>query len=324
MLDFPSNPSNGQTFNSGGVTWVFDGIKWTVSSEAGFPAPSNAMPLMDGNAAVGISLLYTRQDHVHPSDTSRAAVSSVPTPATVAPLMDGAALVGSSILYARQDHVHPTDTSRYAANNPSGYQTAAQVSSSLGSYLPLSGGTVTGALTVNSNVNFAGGVISASGGTATITNLTVGSGGLWSSGQTDLFSTNLHGSMSLTSNSNLIPVNNACSCGYGGQAWSQVMSYSFPNASDPRDKKHIVQAPAGALAEVNRVPVVWYRWNSDSDDAPIHTGFLATHVANVLGPHRAAVVVGEDEAKSLALNLMDMIAILWQAVQELSAMKGAT
>src|SRR5215831_13578287 len=38
--------------------------------------PSNAVPLMDGNAASGTSTLYSRGDHVHPSDTSRAALVS--------------------------------------------------------------------------------------------------------------------------------------------------------------------------------------------------------------------------------------------------------
>lgn len=45
--------------------------------------------------------------------------------------MDGTAAPGTSALYARGDHVHPTDTSRYAASNPSGYQTAAQVTAAL-------------------------------------------------------------------------------------------------------------------------------------------------------------------------------------------------
>ncbi len=35
-----------------------------------------ASPMMDGTAAVGSSLLYARQDHVHPSDASRAALAS--------------------------------------------------------------------------------------------------------------------------------------------------------------------------------------------------------------------------------------------------------
>ena len=48
--------------------------------------------------------------------------------------MDGTAAVGVGATYARADHVHPSDTTRYAASNPSGFQTAAQVTASLGPY----------------------------------------------------------------------------------------------------------------------------------------------------------------------------------------------
>lgn len=37
--------------------------------------PASAAPLMDGTAAVGTSTDYARADHVHPTDTSRAAAS---------------------------------------------------------------------------------------------------------------------------------------------------------------------------------------------------------------------------------------------------------
>jgi hypothetical protein len=55
----------------------------------GAGAPGTAPPLMDGTAAVGTSLLFARQDHVHPSDTSLAPKASpvftgdpqAPTPA---------------------------------------------------------------------------------------------------------------------------------------------------------------------------------------------------------------------------------------------------
>jgi hypothetical protein len=42
----------------------------------GAGAPATVPPLMDGTAAVGTSLLFARQDHVHPSDTSRAPLAS--------------------------------------------------------------------------------------------------------------------------------------------------------------------------------------------------------------------------------------------------------
>ena len=40
------------------------------------PVPATANPLMDGTAAVGTSTKYAREDHVHPSDTSRVNVSA--------------------------------------------------------------------------------------------------------------------------------------------------------------------------------------------------------------------------------------------------------
>jgi hypothetical protein len=46
---------------------------------------------------------------------------------TQPPLMNGTPTAGVSQRFARGDHTHPVDTSRYAASNPSGFQTAAQV-----------------------------------------------------------------------------------------------------------------------------------------------------------------------------------------------------
>ena len=33
-IDFPSSPTTGQTFTSGGTTWIWDGVKWTSTSAA--------------------------------------------------------------------------------------------------------------------------------------------------------------------------------------------------------------------------------------------------------------------------------------------------
>jgi hypothetical protein len=111
-----------------------------VAGQAG-----SATPLVDGTAAVGTSLRYARQDHVHPTDTTRAPLASptltgtpaAPTAAvdtnttqlattafvagqagSATPLVNGTAAVGTSLRYARQDHVHPTDTSRAALASP--------------------------------------------------------------------------------------------------------------------------------------------------------------------------------------------------------------
>jgi len=47
-------------------------------------APATAAPVMDGAAAVGVAVKYAREDHVHPTDTSRAAASAIPVAATAA------------------------------------------------------------------------------------------------------------------------------------------------------------------------------------------------------------------------------------------------
>ena len=105
----------------------------------------SATPLVNGTAAVGTSLRYARQDHVHPTDTSRAPLASpsltgtplsttaaadtnttqiattafvVGQASSTAPVIDGTATVGTSLKYARADHVHPTDTSRAALASP--------------------------------------------------------------------------------------------------------------------------------------------------------------------------------------------------------------
>jgi hypothetical protein len=105
----------------------------------------SATPLVNGTAAAGTSLRYARQDHVHPTDTSRAALASptftgtpaAPTAAVdtnttqlattafvlaqaaaATPLVNGTAAVGTSLRYARADHVHPTDTTRAPLASP--------------------------------------------------------------------------------------------------------------------------------------------------------------------------------------------------------------
>ena len=102
---------------------------------------------MDGTAAPGTATPYSREDHVHPTDTSRAPLASptftgtpaAPTatagtsttqiattafvstavvagggasPSNANPAMDGTVAPGTSLLFSRGDHVHPSDTSR--------------------------------------------------------------------------------------------------------------------------------------------------------------------------------------------------------------------
>lgn len=56
-----------------GTQYGRQSLGWTPVAGS---TPSNANPAMDGVAAPGVSLLYTRGDHVHPTDTSRAPLVS--------------------------------------------------------------------------------------------------------------------------------------------------------------------------------------------------------------------------------------------------------
>lgn len=132
----------------------------------------SATPLINGTAAVGTSLRYARQDHVHPTDTTRAALASptftgtpaAPTAAAdtnttqlattayvvgqasaTSPAMDGTATVGTSLKYARADHVHPTDTTRAPLASPTFTGTVTiPAGASISGFAPLASPALTG------------------------------------------------------------------------------------------------------------------------------------------------------------------------------------
>lgn len=143
----------------GELNTSLDGIDSTVKTVSNaIPLASSTTPVMNGAAAVGVGTTWARADHVHPTDTSLYPASNpsgyqtaaqvtaaIPVASSTPPIMDGTAAVGTGTTWARADHSHPTDSSRYAASNPSGYQTAAQVTTSLAPYALLASPIFTGA-----------------------------------------------------------------------------------------------------------------------------------------------------------------------------------
>jgi hypothetical protein len=95
-------------------------------------AAGTATPIVDGTATVGTSAKWAHEDHVHPTDTSRASASATTSAlslkadityvdgkvGTATPLVDGTAAVGVSAKWAHEDHVHPTDTTRAPLASP--------------------------------------------------------------------------------------------------------------------------------------------------------------------------------------------------------------
>lgn len=94
-------------------------------------AASTTTPLMDGTAAVGTQLAFARGDHVHPTDTSRAAASVVSAlQTTVSNKADAATSLSG---YGITDAYTKTETQGYVTGL--GYQTSADVQSAINSAL---------------------------------------------------------------------------------------------------------------------------------------------------------------------------------------------
>jgi hypothetical protein len=157
-----TNGKNGMTAGpfaiGGGVTiGVPAGSRWSIVGGGTTDGPPVALgdtfPLMDGTSAPGTGTFASRNDHVHPSDTSRAPINSpaltgIPTAPTASlgnnstqiattafvianagsggggtpsddlPLMDGVASAGVAIEYSRGDHIHPSPTGFAPINSP--------------------------------------------------------------------------------------------------------------------------------------------------------------------------------------------------------------
>ena len=62
-----------------GQQYARQSLGWSVVAGGGGASPSGTTPIMDGVGAAGTSLLYSRGDHVHPSDTSRQPIDATLT-----------------------------------------------------------------------------------------------------------------------------------------------------------------------------------------------------------------------------------------------------
>jgi hypothetical protein len=154
--------SNGQALNivSGAPAWInstgtgsnvlsdspaFTGTPSTPTAAPGTSTTQLASTAFVSAAVVaatsGVASWNTRTGAV---TLTNADVIGVLPGSSTTPAMDGTAAAGTGTTWARADHVHPSDTSRYAASNPSGYQTAAQVTASLAPYAPLASPAFTG------------------------------------------------------------------------------------------------------------------------------------------------------------------------------------
>lgn len=90
------------------------------------PAPSSTTPSMDGAADIGTSVTYARADHVHPSDTSRAAASHTHSASDIT---SGLATVATSGSYNDLSNKPSIPTATSDLTNDSGFVNASGAAS---------------------------------------------------------------------------------------------------------------------------------------------------------------------------------------------------
>jgi Chaperone of endosialidase len=182
-------------------------------------------------ATAGVASFNTRTGAVTLIATD---VTAVLPASTVLPAINGVASAGTLAAWARGDHVHPVDTSRYAASNPSNFQTAAQVTASLANYLPLTGGTLTGAL--NAPWTIVVQATAATGGTANfvLTNLAAATAGsFFFDGGTTIFVQNGNGNGNLSITDVPQFVVNCAPYSPGGGSWNAISDARIKTVDGP-------------------------------------------------------------------------------------------
>ena len=107
-FNFPNSPTVGQVF----PPYQWDGQKWfLLATPSGGAGDSD--PLMDGVAEPGTAGAYSREDHVHPSDTSRTTKTYVDTQDGLALPKTGGTMTGFITLHADPDATMKASTKQY-------------------------------------------------------------------------------------------------------------------------------------------------------------------------------------------------------------------
>jgi hypothetical protein len=202
-----------------------------------------------------------------------------------------------------------------------------------GGLLPLSGGTLSGALTVNGALATTGALTTAAPG------VVIGSGfSIYGPTPTISFAANNYIQFNspnlvfnVASGSHLFVqtvqpnVNNNLWCGLptaNGNAWYGVGAYNFATQSDIKYKADIAELPACLDFVRNLVPKRYLLTDGPpEDDGIVHWGFVAQDVGETFKEHNFGghrIDTGENGTNQ-SVQYNELVAVLWKAVQELSA-----
>jgi hypothetical protein len=202
-----------------------------------------------------------------------------------------------------------------------------------GPYLPLAGGTLTGTLTVNQSITTAGG--SAQVTISDRTGTTPTQWALYATGGILRLNNNSAGDVIYFNNSpssntqfvgHIMPrTDNAAWCGINSgftNSWFAVSSYNYITATSDARNKHDVQELPNCLGLVESISPQRFKYSNTPEEYKDrnHWGFIAQDVKAVMeGSGHKFGGHWEDTEGMQSLSYNDLVAVLWKAVQELSA-----
>ena len=306
-----------------------DGSTITIASGVISAASSYTLPVASTTTLGGVKV--DGSTITIASGVISAAAPAVPLPSATLPIVNGVAAIGNNTThFANANHVHPTDTS----------------------LVPIAGGTMTGALTIGSSSGIeltlqgTGATVSALTGNAQSANLVLNKNG--AGNQCNIWGMNnasARWSISLGSNTAEGPNGSNNGSGFVIARYADGSTTSSPTlldlpiqiarnngfvtfvnpiivqsttySSDRRLKEDIAPI-AGALAIIEKLEGVYYRRKAAPDRKEI--GLIAQDVAPVLPE---VVLEVDDEDRMLGVDYSKIVAVLINAVKELSAKVAA-
>jgi hypothetical protein len=117
--------------------------------------------------------------------------------------------------------------------------------------------------------------------------------------------------------------------GLAAYPWAGCTALSFPNPSDRRLKTDIQELPDDCAALVSAIVPKRFRWRSGMDAVDptrTHWGFIAQEVGEVFsaaGLDFGGHSIGDDAERTEALDVNELVAVLFGAVKELTARVSA-